>query len=216
MAQNINLLNLALLPKPGPLPAQRLLGLSGLAVAACLALSWQLSRTAEAQRTVHAAAAARYQAEREALRQQIAAAPPALKPEALADEAARLQARIAGQQQLLDRLQEGLLDAPRRHSALLRLLAAETPPGIWLSGLEASNGTLTLEGQALQAPALRDWVSRLSQAAYFAGRPLEQLQAERQPPQSAAAGPAPAVTLPARLKFQLGTAARPPATGAGS
>lgn len=215
MAQNINLLNLALLPKPGPLSAQRLLGISGLVVAACVILAWQLSRSAEAQRTAHAAAASRYQAEREALRQQIAAAPPSLKPETLADEAARLQALIAGQQQLLDQLKEGLLDAPRRHSALLRLLAAETPTGVWLSGLETSHDAVMLEGQALQAPALRDWVSRLSQAEYFEGRPLEQLHAERLPPQGGG-GPAQAAALPARLKFQIGTAARSPAAGAGS
>jgi len=205
MVQHINLLNPALLPKPGPLSPQRLLGVCAVAVLAVLALSVALDQAGRSAKAAHAAAAARHQAEREGLRLQLAALPAVRKPEALAEEVKWLAGEVEGQRQLLERVQAGQLAPQQRHSALLRLLATATPSGVWLTGLQAGAGKVTLEGQALQAPALRDWVAGLNQGPYFEGRPLEQLQAQREVP-AADTG-----ISPARLKFQIGTGAPAPA-----
>lgn len=203
MVQHINLLNPALLPKAGPLPPQRLLGLCAAATLACLALSGGLSYASRAARAEHASAAARYQAERTGLLQQLASVPVARKPEALAEEAKRLADELTNQQQWLERLQAGRLEPAVRHSALLRLLATQTPAGVWLSALQVDSAKVQLEGQALQASAVRDWVSGLNQSPYFEGRPLDQLKVERLAPEAGDGGGA----RPARVKFQLGTTA---------
>lgn len=212
MAQNINLLNPALLPRPEPLPVRRMAWLLALAALGCaLWAGWQM-RQAALQRQAHAAAEQAYRAEREALARAIAALPPALSANALAQQAAALEARLSRQQEQLQQLAQGRLEPARRHSALLRLLASDPPAGIWLTEIQAGPEPVRLQGQALQAPALRDWMQRLGQAPYFEGRPLEHLQAERLQAEaasasaSAAAGAAP---LPARLKFQLASGAAP-------
>lgn len=210
MTQNINLLNPALLPRPEPLPVRRMAWLLALAAAGCaLWAGWQ-ARQAWQQREAHAVAEQAYRAEREALARAIAALPRAASANALAQQAAALEARLSRQQEQLQQLAQGRLEPARRHSALLRLLASDTPAGIWLTEVQAGPEPVRLQGQALQAPALRDWMLRLGQAPYFEGRALEHLQAERLPAEaasaSAAAGAAP---LPARLKFQLATGATP-------
>lgn len=204
MAQNINLLNPALLPRPEPLPPRRMAGLLALAALGCALWAGLALRQAALQRQAHAAAEQAYRAERAALAREIAAQPQPASAETLAQQAATLEARIARQQEAVQQLAQGRLEPARRHSALLRLLASDTPAGIWLSEVQAGPEPVRLQGHALQAPLLRDWMLRLDQAPYFEGRPLAQLQAERLPAEAAAGAP-----LPARLKFLLATGAAP-------
>lgn len=203
MAQNINLLNPALLPQPGPLSAQRLAVIGGAAVLVGAVLSVGLVSLDRADRAAHAAAARRFQAERDSLQQGLAALPPVRTAEALAQDVTRLEAERDRLEQLHARLQEGHLAPAQRHGALLRLLAGTPHPGLRLTGLQAGTGRVLLEGQALQAPAVRDWVTGLNRAPYFEGHPLQWLQLAQAASQGEGAA---AEAAAGRLQFQLGTA----------
>lgn len=227
MTQDINLLNPDLFPAPQRLSLRGM----GVVLAAAVVLSgifsgWWLMQADDA-RLAHAAAAKRHQTSRDAMTQALAAVKPAQPAAVIEQEIALLQGQLTARRVQFDKLNEGLLDPGRRYSSLMRLLALQTPTGIWLTEVEIDR-EVTVSGYALQAPVLRDWMDRISTAPYFAGMPPGTLRAERErvalgslaPVSVAGAAPAPAAAAAAagagdRLRFRLGTGALG-ATRAGS
>lgn len=216
MTQDINLLNPDLLPPPQRLSVRGMGVVLGATVvlSAVFSVGWLMD--AHDARLAHAAAAKRHQASRDAIVQALAAVKPAQAAPMIEQEIAALQLQLATRRAQFEKLNEGLLEPGRRYSNLMRLLAQQTPVGIWLTDVEIDR-EVTVSGYALKAPVLRDWMERVASAPYFAGMPPGTLRAERErvlpgnmTPVTVADGLNPGAASTGsvdRLRFRLGTGA---------
>jgi hypothetical protein len=87
-----------------------------------------------------------------------------------------IEAAVASRQSLLRELGAGLA-GPAGYSEYLRAFARQTVQGLWLTGIQITEGgaQLTMSGRALQADLVPVLIGRLKQESVLRGRPLEAL-----------------------------------------
>ena len=94
----------------------------------------------------------------------------------LTPEGKRAQAVAQERQRVaqLKRLQTalGMLQGDMAFSARLRALAQEGLPGVWLTGIEFSDAGFRLEGRALEAASIPDYLAMLSRRPALKDLPL--------------------------------------------
>jgi Fimbrial assembly protein (PilN) len=90
------------------------------------------------------------------------------------------EAAIALRRLLLSEIQSGT-GAPSAYSEYLRAFARQTVQGLWLTGIQITEGggQLNLSGRALQADLVPVLIARLKQEAVLRGRPLDALAITR-------------------------------------
>jgi len=159
MPQQINLHHPLLLAPRRYLQARTIAMALGLWVLALLALAgWARWRTADLH-TELALASRHHASQKTQLAQAQAARQAALgSPAALKEESARLEVRLAERQHLLALLEGG--DASRSPTLLLRELAVELPPPVWLTEIRWTPMVVELAGRTLQPEALQAWITR--------------------------------------------------------
>jgi hypothetical protein len=87
------------------------------------------------------------------------------------------EAGIAERQALLREMQAGLTGESAGYSEYLRAFARQTVAGLWLTGIQITDGgtQLTMSGHALQADLVPVLIARLKRESLLRGRPLEAL-----------------------------------------
>ena len=90
------------------------------------------------------------------------------------------EAAIALRRLLLSEIQSGT-GAPSAYSEYLRAFARQTVQGLWLTGIQITEGggQLNVSGRALQADLVPVLIARLKQEAVLRGRPLDALAITR-------------------------------------
>lgn len=169
----------------------RLLGL--LLVLAVLAYGWTAWQTHAWDRQMQAAQAARdeVQAALDALNEPSAQG---LTPEdQRAQELAALKARLTHVQALRDALGGG--PHATGFSPQLRALAVQGLPGVWLTGIEFRRDGFRLDGRALQAIQIPDYLTLLSSRPALHGLPLTGFSVAAPENESLEADPLPGVAF---------------------
>ena len=167
MAQQINLLDPALLPQRQWLGASHGLALVGLVLVGCAALSgllqWQARRTTALPAAPLAAPV-------------VAAA--ASAPAALQAEIQRLRALEDHQQRVRAALASGAAGAPDGYTPYLKALSRQAQSSLWITGfaVAAEGDAIELEGRMLDASVLPGYLRRLNAEERCNGRPFAQLQ----------------------------------------
>jgi Tfp pilus assembly protein PilN len=85
-------------------------------------------------------------------------------PEAMNQRMVELKAKITQNSGLLAQIEKGELGTQAGHSPLLNMLATQTQPGVWLTGIESSgpNDLALLTGRAINAEAVMKYTQRLN------------------------------------------------------
>ncbi|HWQ40095.1 MAG TPA: PilN domain-containing protein [Burkholderiales bacterium] len=207
MTQQINLYNAALEKK------RELLSLPGLvivwgcavllvALAAALASLRVSALGAELQKEAAARTAA--QTELSRLSAQVGSRQ---RDPALAAAAARLEAELAGRQEVMRTLRGGIIGNTDGFSEYMRAFARQSFEGVWLTRfrLAGAGQDVVLEGRALSPELVPDYVQRLNREAMLKGHAFAELQMQRPAAETGEAPP--------YIEFRLAT--MPSATGRG-
>lgn len=200
MSQQINLVNPLLLKKRYAF-GLREMGLAlGLLVVAALAwggyLNYQagtLEKLATQQETRQA------EAQQELDRLSAAAARPASA--LLSERVKAAQAQVAQREALLALLERTIDTSSTGFAARMRALAHGSVDGVWLNGFTLSPDYVELQGSALQAGLLTNYIDRLGRQPPFAGMKFSGLEAELAP--SAAEGKDAIAAQPGHIDFAL-------------
>jgi hypothetical protein len=91
------------------------------------------------------------------------------------------EAAIASRQALLRELRPGVIGDSAGYSEYLRAFARQTVQGLWLTGIQISEGgaQLSMSGRALQPDLVPVLIGRLKQESVLRGRALEALAITR-------------------------------------
>jgi Tfp pilus assembly protein PilN len=126
-----------------------------------------------------------------ALTQEVTGAKP--DPQLVA-ELARAQNALAQRRAVLQALQGGSLGNDAGYSPVLRALARQTMPGVWLTGVSIDHRDIALRGRALRPDAIPDYMGRLERESSLQGRSFRALDIQR--PVDTMAGPQPVSAQP--------------------
>lgn len=182
MSQQINLFNPQFLQKEKYFSAVTMaqaLGILTLGIAAFYGYAAYQDREIERQ-TAESSRAYELQ------KQQFAKVAAELNPERmeaqLDQDLKNADAAVALRRSLLSEIRSGT-GAPSAYSAYLRAFARQTVHGLWLTGIQISDGgeQLSLSGRALQPDLIPVLISRLKRESVLQGRPLEALAISRIP-----------------------------------
>ncbi|MFN0039746.1 MAG: hypothetical protein ACKVP2_09565 [Burkholderiales bacterium] len=96
---------------------------------------------------------------------------------AIAEEIFKLELELKGRQEIMDVLEAGGLGDTRGFSEHLRAFARQSFEGIWLTGLKIGAGGrgMSIEGRALQAGHVPNYLSRLNGETVMQGRAFSEL-----------------------------------------
>ncbi len=213
MPQQINLFNPAFLDKGGPLSLKKVL-MGWLAVAllsvAFAGYAGMRNRQLAQQEREVAAKVTAVQAEMQRLAGQVAGRK---QDPQIAAEIARLESEIKGRDDVMGALKSGALGDTRGFSEHLRAFARQSFEGVWLTGLHIGAGgqDVAVEGRALRAEQVPNYLRRLNSESVMEGHPFSELlmQAPVPKPDDKSGGPAP------YIEFRLATMSETPAKAAG-
>lgn len=170
MAQQINLLDPALMPRPDALSAVRglmaagaVLLLSGVAAAA---LQWAA-----------AADAGKASVSQQQLAAQRAKAGSIADTQALQAQIAQLRAMEASQRRVRSQIDDGPAGRGEGYAAFFAALSRQAHPALWITGfaVSADGHGLELSGRMLDSAALPDYLRHLNAEPLFKGRPFAAL-----------------------------------------
>lgn len=134
----------------------------------------------------------------------------------LADELARVEARLAGRREVLASITSGVSAGAEGYSTMMEAMARRAVPGLWLTGVIVTEANaVSIRGRLLDAALMPAYLDGLKGEAAFRGRSVTELSvAAREEPKAAAQATAPGsrsapVSRPARyLEFTLGMTPR--------
>lgn len=128
----------------------------------------------------------------------------------IAEEAAQLEGDVKGRQEVMTLLRSGGLGDTRGFSDHLKAFARQSFEGVWLTGLSIATAgrDVSVEGRALQAAYVPNYLKRLNGENAMQGHPFSELVIEEPAPDPAAKPP----VRPNYVEFRLTTKAG--ATGA--
>ena len=171
MSQQINLFDPGLRTRRSPLTAATMAAAVAVLIAGMLGYH-QLERRSLAQ-----AEALRDKADTRVteLRAQLAVAGSQSRRDAdkaLLDEIARLDARVKGWQDLLERLRGAGIGNTEGHAGFIEALAREHADGVWLTGVAIGGaaGGFSIQGRALRPELLPGYLQLLSREAALRGK----------------------------------------------
>jgi len=171
MSQQINLFDPGLRTRRSPLSAATMAAAVAVLIAGMLGFH-QFERRSLAQ-----AEALRDKADTRVteLRAQLAAAGSQSRRDAdkmLGDEIARVDARVKGWQDLLDRLRGAGIGNTEGHAGFIEALAREHADGVWLTGVAIGGaaGGFSIQGRALRPELLPGYLQLLSREAALRGK----------------------------------------------
>jgi hypothetical protein len=133
----------------------------------------------------------------------------------IAEELARLEGEVKGRREVMDVLHAGALGDTRGFSNHLRAFARQSFEGVWLTGLSIATAgrDVSIEGRALQAAYVPNYLKRLNAESAMEGHPFSELLIQEPAPDPAAKAPA----RPNYVEFRLATKADPaPGSRAGT
>lgn len=109
---------------------------------------------------------------------------------AIAADIAKLELEVKGRQEIMNVLESGGLGDTRGFSEHLRAFARQSFEGIWLTGLKIGAGGrgMSIEGRALQAGHVPNYLGRLNGESVMQGRAFSELMIQL--PKSEAGGKA--------------------------
>ena len=180
MSQQINLFNPQFLEQKRYFSAETMVQALGLLVLGILGFSgfvyWQ-DRDAVRQAAESARA---YDLQKALLAKAAAELNPEKFESQLDQDLKTTEAAIALRRLLLSEIQSGT-GAPSAYSEYLRAFARQTVQGLWLTGIQITEGggQLNVSGRALQADLVPVLIARLKQEAVLRGRPLDALAITR-------------------------------------
>lgn len=226
MSQQINLFDPGLRTRRSPLTAGTMLLAFALLVAAMLGVH-QFARRDLAQ-----AEALRVSADSRAtaLRAQLTSAGSQSRRDAdkaLLEEIARVDARVNGWQELLERLRGAGIGNTEGHSGFLEALAREHAEGVWLTrvAIGGAAGGFTIQGRVLRPELLPGYIQLLSREEALRGRRIGDMKIIQARQDPSRAGPAGAGVAPGSeqvqaelrrqhyVEFSIGADAAPDAGG---
>lgn len=149
------------------------------AVALVALCGWALWRTAGLQRDLASANTA-FSAEQERLGRNLAAKPASNDTAALNQELAQAQQALARQRSELGARREAAAAVGARPAAWLQLLARNTPPAVWLTGVRNAGTRIEIDGYTLNPEALQPWLAQVTAAAPAGARELGALAVQRE------------------------------------
>lgn len=198
----INLYDPALRAQQDPWTSRNLLRVSLLCLVVMGAwISWAQLQRARVQTAAAVLAPQLKEAQAEALR--LAAQMAAHKPdEKLERELAELRERLRLRGDVLALLKKGLAPEAISQADVLRGLARQVPPGLWLTGfhVDAETGALEIIGRTNDPALIPGYVRQLGAEKAFVGRTFAALSIAHNKPQPVAAAttatPAPAGSAP--------------------
>ncbi len=185
MSQQINLLDAGIRrPKFSFTSAAAMLYGIGIAVAAvALAAAYEGNRL----RAVEARAQAVDQAYKDATaqREKLMAAQIQQKPNAaLEAEVAALAAQLKSRQEVMASLTSGVVGNTGGFSEYLRAFSRQSVDGVWLTRFDIAGNELAIQGRALSADRVANFLRRLNNERVMQGRPLASVRISQPPPQA--------------------------------
>jgi hypothetical protein len=118
--------------------------------------------------------------------------------QALTDELARTEARLAARKELLASITSGISASVEGYSALMGALARRVVQGLWLTGFTASDtGAVAIRGRVLDAAVVPSYLGGLNAEEAFRSRSLSELRI-------AAPAASPASRVARALEFTIG------------
>jgi hypothetical protein len=182
MSQQINLFDPGLRTRRSPLTAATMVAAVAVLVVGMLGYH-QFERRGLAQ-----AEALRDQADSRVtqLRAQLAVAGSQSRRDAdkmLVDEIARVEARVKGWQDLLDRLRGAGIGNTEGHAGFIEALAREHAEGVWLTGVAIGGaaGGFSIQGRALRPELLPGYLQLLSREAALRGKRIGDMKIVQSP-----------------------------------
>lgn len=123
----------------------------------------------------------------------------------IAEELARLEGEVSGRREVMDVLHAGVLGDTRGFSDHLRAFARQSFEGVWLTGLSIATAgrDVSIEGRALQAAYVPNYLKRLNAESAMQGHPFSELLIQEPAPDPAAKAP----VRPNYVEFRLATKA---------
>jgi hypothetical protein len=121
----------------------------------------------------------------------------------ITEEISRLEAEVAGRQEVMGVLHGGALGDTRGFSDHLRAFARQSFEGVWLTGLSIATAgrDVAIEGRALQAAYVPTYLKRLNAESAMQGHPFSDLLIEEPAPDPAVKPP----VRPDYVEFRLTT-----------
>ena len=179
--QQINLYNLALLPKADLFSGRMvLLGLGGLLLVSLVGVAWsgwQAANTAREEQQAEERLAA--------LRTEVTSLSQQLKEHRasaqLTAELASLDALLAGRNEVVQVLHSGALGDTKGVSEYFRAFARQTLEGVWLTGfsIAGAGSDVVIEGRTLRAELVPTYLRMLRREEVLRGHAFEALRIEK-------------------------------------
>lgn len=177
MKQYINLANPALLPPKPFFQFKTLLMALGAVVVLLLILSGVVRMGVSSYERVATQAAERVKVRQAQLQSQQALLTVREKAPQLAQDLARARAELQRLQQIAATLPAG---SDRLQAATsLQALSAASMPGVWLAEISLQQGAVSLQGYALRAELIPEYLQRLQQQVVFKGQRFEAFELGR-------------------------------------
>ncbi len=109
----------------------------------------------------------------------------------ITEEVARLEGEVRDRRQVMEVLSAGALGDTRGFSDHLRAFARQSFEGVWLTGLSIATAgrDVAIEGRALQAAYVPNYLKRLNAETAMQGHPFSELLIEEPAPDLAAKPP---------------------------
>lgn len=197
MSQQINLFDPGLRQRRSPLTA------GTMAVAIAVLVAGMLGYHQLVRRDLAQAEALRVSADSRAteLRAQLASTGSQSRRDAdkaLLDEIARVDARVKGWQELLERLRGAGIGNTEGHAGFLEALAREHADGVWLTGVAIGGaaGGFGIQGRALRPELLPGYIQLLSREEALRGRRIGDMKIIQRRQDPSRTGPASADAAP--------------------
>jgi len=111
---------------------------------------------------------------------------------ALADEITRVDARVRGWQELIERLRGAGIGNTEGHAGFLEALAREHADGVWLTGVAIGGvaGGFSIQGRVLRPDLLPGYIQMLSREQALRGRRIGDMKLVQGRQELSGAGPA--------------------------
>lgn len=207
MSQQINLFNPIFRKQKKYFSSVAMVRALGIIFVACALLAWDAANRMRAMKIQAAATDARLAAQQQRLNDVRVQYAPRAKSTTLPPEIKAAEQELSLLANASEMIKRGGFGEVRGFSGYLRALARQDLEGIWLTDIVIGHGgaTIGLQGNALQAELVPQYMQRLGQEAVMKGKSFSTLEIGAPPPPEAnAAGVKPAV--PNYLRFSLQSA----------
>lgn len=207
MSQQINLFNPIFRQQKKYFSSVAMVRALAIISVACALLAWDASHRMSAMRLQAAATDARLAARQQRLNDVRTQYAPRAKSTTLPADIKAAEQELALLANASETIKRGGFGDVRGFSGYLRALARQDLEGVWLTDIVVANGgaSLSLQGNALQAELVPQYLQRLAQEPAMRGKTFSTLEIGAPPlPPAGAEGKAPAA--PSYLHFSLQSA----------